>query len=290
MTRFCKTILFLAAATLPTATAGAAAISLTGASGTYTQNFDSLPASASTEWINDTTIDGWFAARTGSGNTVVAGDGGSNSGALYSFGAPDDPERALGSVGSGGAAAGHFAWGGYFVNDTNTTISQIDIGYFGEQWRNGGNATAQAIHFAYRLNDPLATGFDATSLPSGTASLPLTPAGWTAVPALHFTGPVATTTAAALNGNDVANRAAFSPTTLTGVTMAPGDVLWIRWDDPNHGGNDHGLSVDDFSLAWQTGAVALNDTVITPAWKPRYFRPSEPVISAALAVLLWPDR
>jgi hypothetical protein len=34
---------------------------------TITQNFDTLPASGSATWTNDSTIPGWYHARTGTG-------------------------------------------------------------------------------------------------------------------------------------------------------------------------------------------------------------------------------
>src|SRR5688572_26519950 len=38
----------------------------------YTQNFNTLPSSGSATWTNDSTIAGWFHARTGTGTTIVA--------------------------------------------------------------------------------------------------------------------------------------------------------------------------------------------------------------------------
>jgi len=51
-----------------------------------TQNFDTLPASGSATFTNDSTLPGWYSARTGTGTTVVANDGSSNGGNLYSYG------------------------------------------------------------------------------------------------------------------------------------------------------------------------------------------------------------
>ena len=63
-----------------------AQVSLTTLGTPYTQNFDTLPASGSTTWTNNSNIPGWFHARTGTGTTIVANDGSSNAGNLYSYG------------------------------------------------------------------------------------------------------------------------------------------------------------------------------------------------------------
>lgn len=129
------------------ATSATAQVSLTTLGVPYTQNFDALPASGSTTWTNTSTIPGWFHARTGTGTTIVANDGSSNAGNLYSFGTGTNAERALGSVGSGNAAVGNMFWGVRLQNNTGTTITQLDIAYTGEQWRNSA-AAAQTIAFS----------------------------------------------------------------------------------------------------------------------------------------------
>ncbi|PQJ08710.1 hypothetical protein CJD36_022870, partial [Flavipsychrobacter stenotrophus] len=77
----------------------------------------------------------------------------------------------------------------------------------------------------------------ATSITAGT---------WTNAPALTFTSPVFSTTAAALDGNATANRTAISSTIST--TVAPGQEVWIRMVDINDASNDHGLSMDDLTV------------------------------------------
>src|SRR5262245_5581590 len=76
-----------------------------------TENFDTLPATASATWTNNSTIPGWYHARTGNGTTIVANDGASNAGNLYSYGTGTSTDRALGSIGSSNVAAGNFFWG-----------------------------------------------------------------------------------------------------------------------------------------------------------------------------------
>ena len=91
---------------------------------TPVQTFDTLPASGSTTWTNNSNIPGWFHARTGTGTTIVANDGSSNAGNLYSYGTGTATDRALGSLGSGNAAIGNLFWGVRLQNNTGSTITR----------------------------------------------------------------------------------------------------------------------------------------------------------------------
>ncbi|PZQ18765.1 MAG: hypothetical protein DI564_05635 [Rhodanobacter denitrificans] len=217
----------------------AAQVALTALDQAYTQSFDTLPASGSAAWINDSTVPGWFHARSGSGATIVADTGASNAGNFYSYGASGGSDRALGSVGSGNAAVGSLFWGVRLQNATGTTITALDVAYTGEQWRNGGatgSAATQTIAFSYLIGAPTVTGTLAEFQQPGVA-----------VSALDFTGPVTTGSAAALNGNLAANRTERS-FTITGISLPPGGEIMLRWSDPDHAGADHGLAIDDVSV------------------------------------------
>jgi predicted extracellular nuclease len=203
------------------------ALSLSSA---YRQNFNSLIRSGSTTWTNGSTLSGFFSARTGTGTSIVANDGLSNSGNLYSYGTTSSTDRALGSVGSDNNAAGSFLWGARFFNDTGSTISTLYINYAGEQWRNSA-AAAQTLDFQYQLG--------ATSLNAGI---------WTDFNPLDFTSPVTGGTAGALNGNLSTNRT-FLSGTLNDLSLAAGQEIWLRWSDSNHSGSDHGLAIDDFQVS-----------------------------------------
>jgi len=36
--------------------------------------------------------------------------------------------------------------------------------------------------------------------------------------------------------------------TITDINWLPGTDLWLRWDDVNNSGNDHGLAIDDLAF------------------------------------------
>jgi predicted extracellular nuclease len=193
-------------------------------SSAYSQDFDSLISSGSSNW-SDNQIAGWYAARSGSGSSLVASSGTNTSGNLYSFGSDGATDRALGSVGSGNDAAGSFWWGARFYNDTGRQLDTLHLSYRGEQWRNSG-ASAQALDLQWRLGG--------SSLSDGT---------WTNAPQLGFSAAQSGGSAGSLNGNLAANSRLISGS-LTGLGLAAGQELWLRWSDPDHSGSDHGLAID----------------------------------------------
>jgi uncharacterized protein len=207
----------------------------------YTQNFNTLINTGSGTYVNDPATDGnvglsgWYTARTGTGNTIVANDGSSNGGNLYSYGTGTNSDRALGSIGSGNATAGNFFWGVSLLNDSSSTITSLNIAYIGEQWRNGlTTAAAQTVDFQYQVG--------ATSLTTGI---------WTDFNDLDFTSPITGGTVGALDGNSSANRRSLNAT-LGGLSVAPNQQIWLRWSDPDHASSDHGLAIDDFSVSTTT--------------------------------------
>jgi hypothetical protein len=219
------------AALSTTSTLYAAAISLTGVSPSYGQNFDTLPSTGTPTFVQDSTISGWYGLRSGNGTTIIADAGSGNAGGLYSYGSTGSSERALGSIGSGGAAAGNFAYVASFTNGGATAITSLAIDYVGEQWRNSA-AAGQTVAFGYRV---------------GGASVAIGDTDFTALTSLDYTSPITGGTAGLLNGNLAANRVAKSGS-VTGLTIAPGASFWLRWSDPDHSGTDHGLSIDDFNV------------------------------------------
>jgi hypothetical protein len=217
--------------------------------GNYSQNFDSLPNSGvSAAWTDNTTLLGWYASRATTSSTVSYGpnsytvmrldSGANNSGSLYDYGTTAD--RALGSLASG--TPGTNAIGLRIQNDTGSIwTGNIVISYSGEQWRNGGNTTAQNI-FSFDYNIYSAGTFPTVIPAHGPGNEP----GFTGVASLNFLSPTVGATAGALDGNDPLNRAALSGT--LSLSLNPGDELLLRWVDINDAGNDHGGGIDDLTV------------------------------------------
>lgn len=222
-------------AALATGLIGSAFAQVNYTGGTYTQDFNTLsagpPSNTAITWTDNSTLLGWYGFSTGAELTAYrAGTGSSNAGAVYSFGeAEGNTERALGSVSSGTPTTIRYA--ARFTNSSASAFDLFSLQYIGEQWRNGGNTTPQSLTFEYST--------DATSISTGT---------WTAVSGLDFTSPIATATAAALNGNLAENRVAISQNVSLSSNWTAGTDLWIRWTDLNDAGNDHGLAIDNLSF------------------------------------------
>ncbi len=225
-------VLALALAILPPARPARAAgsISLAAFGTAYTQDFDTLASSGTT---NTAVPAGWAFSESGTNanSTYRAGTGSDNAGDTYSFGAAGSTERAFGGLRSGSLVP---LVGAQFTNDTGGTVNSLAISYTGEQWRLGQNTTGRS---ADRLDLQLST--DATSLTTGA---------WTDYDALDFSSPVVAGTVGALNGNASSNRSALS-FTITGLNLASGASFWIRWVDSDLIPNaDDGLAIDDFAL------------------------------------------
>lgn len=238
-----------------------ASISYTTVASNYTQDFNSLPISPASfpdtpaGWTDDNSapaagnfsIPGWYlyhASTQAEGGfnghqRFRTGTGSSGTGSFYSFGAASNTERALGNVGSNTVGVTNMAL--RLTNDTGVTLGRFTLSYTGEQWRdgasNGGTPAAQTMTFGYAVT---------STPPANISTLSINSVG-----ALNFTSPtfvLTTATGAALNGNDAANRTAKSAT-VAGLEWLPGQDLWLRWNDVDHAGNDHGLSIDDLTFS-----------------------------------------
>ena len=235
-------------------------ISITTLGMPITQNFDTLAtAGTANAWADDSTLTGWysqFSLQPASPTTYRADSGGSNTGAIYSWGvAGTNPltERAFGSLASG--TPGDIYNAVRLTNNSGSTITSFDISYTGEQWRNGGNVNAQQSDFQYQVVN--LNGITDANTPS---------TGWLDFDPLDFVTPTTGAAIAALDGNAAANRTAKSGTLV--VTVNAGQEIWLRWRDINDAGNDHGVAVDDFSVTPQGaggGMPTLNINDVTQA-------------------------
>ena len=202
-----------------------AQVAITTTATAYTQNFNTLRATAGTSTTLPT---GWKLLETGTNaNTSYTTDAGtSTTGDTYSYGTGTATERAFGTLRSGSLVS---TLGVQISNSTTQTITSITISYTGEQWRCGTAGRTDQLDFQYSLN--------ATSLSTGT---------WTDANTLDFVSP-STTTTGAKDGNAVANRT-VKTATITGLSIANNALFWLRWNDADASGADDGLSIDDFSI------------------------------------------
>jgi predicted extracellular nuclease len=210
---------------------GSGSISLIALGTAYTQNFDTL---ANTLTTNNLTINGWFLNETGTNarnnGQYAFSTGTDTSGDVYSFGAAASAERAFGTLFSGTLNS---TIGAQFTNNTGSTVTSLDISYIGEMWRAGVlNRNA-----ADRLDFQLST--NATSLTTGT---------WVDYNNLDYNSSNINATVGALNGNSAPNQTAVG-FSITGLSIPNGATFWIRWNEFDIApGADDGLAIDGFSI------------------------------------------
>lgn len=221
----------------------------------YTQDFNTLPTSGSATLGGTSPFNvpstagatspllGWqFAVPSGTSNQFRADNGGASSGAVYSYGASGNTERALGSLGN--TTFNSITFGAIFTNTSEQTFTSFTLSYTGEQWRRG-NESGEALAFSY--------GLGASSIASGS---------FTAATELDFSSPNTSTGIRNLNGNDPANQKAISAT-ISGISWAPGTTLVIRWRDAYGQSADDGLAIDGLSFS-----AAAAQTTKNLVWSP----------------------
>ena len=225
------------------AQAAAGPVSLTDASSTYTQDFDTLVRTGSGLYTQGSTLQGWYLPAS----TYSASNGSASATGTYSFGATGATDRALGSISanatSGGTGLVRFLFA--ITNDSGSDLSAFSLTYESEVWRNEGSATADTMYVRYLIGG--------SAKPGLSDVFTLTSAAFTA------TAPVVVGGAAATNGNSSAWRqAALGGTVTLANPWANGRTLWLEWNDDAGIGatpKNKGMAIDNVSLSF-TAATA----------------------------------
>jgi hypothetical protein len=255
----------------------AAQISITSGPGlTYSQNFDSLTRSGTAEpWGNNADavsafdaprlvgLLGWYTASYTNGTDlsavytpqILASAGGAAGGNFYSYGLNSSAtDRAFGTLPQdaiNGPGTGSLRIGARFVNNTGGIIDSFTFAYDGEQWRIG------AVN---NVNNQYVVSY--ATFAAGAGTLDSTPYVATSASATFNTPFDGTGASATLDGNQAANRVAGLGDTITGLAVLPGEEIWIRWFDSNSSGADHGIAIDNFSVAFTTIPVPEPSTAM----------------------------
>jgi hypothetical protein len=217
------------------------AVEMTGATGSYTQNFNTLASSGTPGWTNAVApLPAWYAYadttasanyRTGTGSIAYSG--------IYSYGGVNDSDRSLGSLASD--SSGTLRFGVAFINTTGQTVTNLAINFTAEQWRVGTSAATNTLAFHYCITNGV---------------LPLNDtAEWRPVAALDTDSPLTTNT----HAPGACYVSAELSAAITRYPVRSGEVLLLRWCDPDEAGGDHGLAIDDLAVGWAAGD--LQDSV-----------------------------
>jgi hypothetical protein len=262
-----KILTLIVAGILPACLA-AAQISITTATLSYFQDFNTLDTSGSalTAMPSGWSFHEWGGA---SANTAYrASTGSSTSGDTYSFGLAGSAERALGSLCSGGVP--NVSYGARFVNNTGAYINAVTLTYKAEQWRRNGSANIDSVRFFY-------------STAPGRSIADTALSAWTEVQALLMTSVTTALPASAVNGNDTAKviSATFA------LSLSAGDTMSIRWYDYNAAGNDDGLSIDSLTVAFNIGMPSVSYKPVVLSLSPP---PNTTIPSAAANLAITFDR
>ncbi|QYY35250.1 PEP-CTERM sorting domain-containing protein [Ruficoccus sp. ZRK36] len=238
---------------------------------TYTQDFDSLNLNAGLQtWADNSTIQGWYSMTvTDDGGEVTtdnthyrASNGNNQTGSgssVYAFRRTSTD----GTLGSLSTTTSNGVFGAQFANNTGSTITSLSISYSAEQWSWGVGTQLNSLVFSYST--------DATSLSTGN---------WTEASSLSFTALYADGTGTALDGTSdtIFNGSSYDEKTageaggpgalnyvavsgtITGLSVADSENIWIKWVDNFSGetGYGQGLAIDDLNV---TAAVPEPSTV-----------------------------
>ena len=201
-------------------------------SGDYSQGFDFLSEleESGNPWTNCVAPLRYWQAYVGTDAVVsVSQNPGTTQYAglyvLYSNTLASSSARALGSYAAGDKDV---VYGLVFSNDTSVAQSHFSVSFRAAQWYNR-NKIVRTLAFQHLVTNVL-VGINAEG-------------AWVTDPGLSYTTPFTT--------NDVEGSSASTMEAATlPVTLAPGEILALRWSDPDADGRDAMTGIDDFSLSW----------------------------------------
>ncbi|WP_167613729.1 T9SS type A sorting domain-containing protein [Maribellus sediminis] len=228
---------------------------------TYYQNFDGLSSeyNSSQPWSNGLDpLQGWFAYKTLDGTPAEAtsygvgcdnkGDGtqdfpsaGNPNSLGYAEGTAAEPivatERALGyRINNSAGDVGLFL---DIMNNSSQTIKAIEVTYTGEQWAAVG-LEAQSLDFYYKVG--ASSHFDTDFIKVDELSFTSLQIGTNG------------TSSTMLNGNLAENKT-VGITMVINVDIPVGEMITLKWFQPNDPSGDHILAIDDLSVSATFGTA-----------------------------------
>jgi len=237
----------------------------------YRQNFDSLPGQGLTSvntgnpiTINGTqyapaapfdfaapapagfglssTMSGWFgteAVVVGSGTRVGATAGDQTTGGILSFGGTNSltvsSNRSLGLIAT--SSTGATAFGVRILNQTGQTLTNFNLSYTSELWRE--TTTAKTITNFYCIDTTGSSPFNTNNITAGLTNLSFT----TGATAYGGGGPVNS------------SNTVFTNVPI-GTTLVNGAALWLVWDMTSAAGSAQGIGIDN--LVFSSGPPTLS--------------------------------
>ncbi|MGB0165282.1 MAG: beta strand repeat-containing protein [Luteibaculum sp.] len=190
--------------------------------------------------------DGWIIQNNGSDvSSATVGTGTSTTAGVYSYGQAAAADRALGFIDD---ASTSFVVAWEFTNNTGQTLTNVDISYYGEQWR--VSAVVGAGHFTTDFAYKIGTGLSGTFTDVNTLD-------YEAVDCVDNTGggflgvnPDGVCDASGAQNGNTNRTLKTAQITLPGAGLADGESIVFRWTLPavSTGANSPGIGIDDVSF------------------------------------------
>lgn len=178
----------------------------------------------------NTSMPGWYGFAS-IGLKLGASDGDQTTGGIVSFGPTNSAatNRSLGLLATSTSGATAFAV--RILNQTPVTLTNMNLSFTGELWRQ--QTTAKSLAFSYYVDPTGAATFATTNV---TATLPALNVSFaTGSSAFGGSGPLLTTQ--------------YSVTNQPITNCPPGAALWLTWQMTSAAGSAQGLGIDNFNFS-----------------------------------------
>lgn len=257
----------------------------------YEQNFNSMSATTAVAFDSGSQVmdmgakvgsamSGWYlvTSTTGTGTTggraLTPGTGSNTAGGFYSFGAANDSDRALGTLGSGSFLNGSRIL--RLRNNTHAPITGVvEFRWYVEQWR-ASSSTLDIQGFDYSFQNSsyvidstnglqaLGTG-DWTRNNLKIYTVAGNPADPTVTPGGIYEDdlgvqPQSHNVSAQVLGSGAVDGNTFRAVRVGQITMAnwaAGSDLLLRWTETDTSGSDQGFAIDDVKVVPEPATLAM---------------------------------
>jgi hypothetical protein len=183
---------------------------------------------------------GWYGYGV-SASQFGATYGDQTTGGQISFGPANGSNRALGLLATSSTKG--TAFGVRFLNGTAMTLSQMNLQFTGEVWRQSN--VPKTLQFYYFID------------PTGTATFPGNATAF--IPALNVSIPTvaADSGGVAVDGTSPLNQTNLSVLNQTITNWPPGAALWLIWQMTDDTGKAQGLGIDNLSFSASVTTPAM---------------------------------
>ena len=168
--------------------------------------------------------------------------------------------RALGLIAN--TKSGYVAFSLALINNTPNTITNINLGFTGELWRN--NSLQEALGFSYAI-DPAGTNSLFLPVMDNNVDNTLVSINGNsayAVDGLNVAFPTSAVTTIN-DGTQSINQILVSTNSMAIANWTPGSALWLVWTSQNPVGGAQALAIDNLSFSAAAFVVVVTQPVLS---------------------------